>query len=267
MDIVHFDKSYLCGKSIYVRKKQSNTDYPICHRHNYYEIIYYSGCIGSCSLNGTDYTINNSSLFLVTPSDYHKISTSYRRESYSVNISFLPDAAEKQLINEIGFTPFACENISESIKTQIDALYHEFSENKRLCEIKLKARLNLLLSELLEAEKETPLSPEPMNGYAKRIMEYISSNPTSEITLEDCANRMGLAASYLSSVFHSSVGVTFKTYLNTVRTEYAKRLLEETTLSVTAIALEAGFSTPSQFFRTFKKHTAVTPLEWRNGKH
>ena len=49
-----------------------------------------------------------------------------------------------------------------------------------------------------------------------------------------------------------------------LRVEYAKRLLRETKRSVTAIAFECGFEELSNFYRAFKKHAQVPPLEWRH---
>jgi len=46
----------------------------------------------------------------------------------------------------------------------------------------------------------------------------------------------------------------------------AKKILEETELSVNAIAIEVGYSEHSRFCTAFKKYVGVTPLEYRKKK-
>lgn len=265
-DIVHFNNDLLCGESIFVRKKFNRTDYPVCHRHNYYEIIYYSNCVGSCNINGTDYTICDDCVFLVTPTDYHKISTVFRENSHSVNISFSSESVAKRLISEIDYKPRVCYNVSASLKFNINELYTDFSVKSRLSSEKVKSRFNLILAEILEKCETVPVTENRLNKYVIGIMEDIANNLSENITLTEAAKKYGLAPTYLSALFSSNVGITFKEYLTTVRVDYAKRLLKETDLPVISVGYECGWSTPSQFFRIFKKNTGTTPHLWRNAK-
>lgn len=57
--------------------------------------------------------------------------------------------------------------------------------------------------------------------------------------------------------------MTFIEYLGRVRIEKAKNLLQNPNLCVSAIALEVGFRSVSQFNRTFKKVTGRSPKQLR----
>ncbi|WP_141393398.1 helix-turn-helix domain-containing protein, partial [Enterobacter hormaechei] len=51
--------------------------------------------------------------------------------------------------------------------------------------------------------------------------------------------------------------------INEIRINFAKKQLEITNYSVTDIAYESGYSSPSLFIKTFKKMTSFTPNSYR----
>ena len=83
------------------------------------------------------------------------------------------------------------------------------------------------------------------------------------VTLEDVANEVHLAPSYFSTLFKQSTGSSFREYLNMVRIEESKRLLMTTEHSISDIALATGFEDQSYFTKIFKKHTGLTPKQYR----
>ena len=93
--------------------------------------------------------------------------------------------------------------------------------------------------------------------------EYISEHFGEQITLDDIAKEMHLAPTYFSTLFSKTLGVTFISYLSTVRMNYAKQLLVYSDKSVTRICFECGFSSLSHFLREFKKQNGITPTEFR----
>ena len=91
------------------------------------------------------------------------------------------------------------------------------------------------------------------------IFAYISAHFTEKITLEDVAGYCGYSAHYLSRVFSSSVGINFKRVVNSYRLDYARQLLQETTMSVTDIALASGFGSVRNFHRAFAEEYNELP--------
>ena len=97
----------------------------------------------------------------------------------------------------------------------------------------------------------------------KKATEYIAAHFAEEITLADVANEIHLNASYLSTLFKQVTGVSFKEYLNKIRIEEAQRLLLNTDYPIMHIAISCGFSDQSYFTKVFKKHTGLTPKQYR----
>jgi transcriptional regulator GlxA family with amidase domain len=54
-----------------------------------------------------------------------------------------------------------------------------------------------------------------------------------------------------------------KQYINSLRVENAKNLLENSSLSVTEIAFSLGFSSPNYFTQIFKSNTGMSPASYK----
>ncbi|MNL81108.1 HTH-type transcriptional activator Btr [compost metagenome] len=69
--------------------------------------------------------------------------------------------------------------------------------------------------------------------------------------------------SYLSTLFHKHMGMTLSRFITVKRLHYAKKLLRESSLSVTDIAYLSGFNHHTYFNRMFKKQEQISPLAYR----
>jgi len=72
-----------------------------------------------------------------------------------------------------------------------------------------------------------------------------------------------LESSYFSSYFRAKVGITFTGWLRQVRTEKAMELMKASDFSITEVAYEVGFADLRTLERAFKKHTRMTPREFK----
>jgi two-component system response regulator YesN len=97
-----------------------------------------------------------------------------------------------------------------------------------------------------------------------KAREYIDSNFASvDLSLYSTAAYVGISPNHLSTVFSRETGENFIEYLTRVRVEKAKQLLRDTAMKVADIAYETGFSDPHYFSSIFKKHTGLSPREFR----
>ncbi|MBC7910774.1 MAG: AraC family transcriptional regulator, partial [Pyrinomonadaceae bacterium] len=88
----------------------------------------------------------------------------------------------------------------------------------------------------------------------------------TELTLPKLAERMGISAHHLSQIINERLNQNFFDFINAHRIEEAKRRLldpKKKHLSILGIAEEVGFNSKSTFNAAFKKHTGMTPSEWR----
>ncbi|MGF1747682.1 helix-turn-helix domain-containing protein [Vibrio cionasavignyae] len=93
---------------------------------------------------------------------------------------------------------------------------------------------------------------------------YLSDNFNSDITLHELASHSYVSASHLSYLLRDSLNRTFKQILIELRIESAKKLFSDNPqLNVTQVCLDSGFNDLSNFEKTFKKYTLLTPRQYR----
>ncbi len=90
------------------------------------------------------------------------------------------------------------------------------------------------------------------------VDNYHRDNPVALMTA-----RTGLPPRTFTRRFKAATGYTPIDYVQTLRIEEAKQLLETGTAPVDAIAFEVGYEDPNSFRRLFKRMTGVTPARYR----
>lgn len=97
------------------------------------------------------------------------------------------------------------------------------------------------------------------------ILKYINENFTNpDLSVTNLAQKFNLSEGYFSQFFKEQTGETFSHYLESLRIEYACRLLVETELSVSEIAYRSGYNNPTTFRRAFKRVKTISPTEYKN---
>lgn len=97
---------------------------------------------------------------------------------------------------------------------------------------------------------------------AKEYIEQHYADP--ELSLNTVAAQVSLSASHFSVVFGQETGHTFKECLTELRINRAKELLRMTGLRSADIAYQVGYNDPHYFSSVFKKHTGLSPSEFRS---
>lgn len=98
------------------------------------------------------------------------------------------------------------------------------------------------------------------------ILDYVDQNYSQKLTLSDIADHVYLNESYICRIFKEDMNVSIVKYINTVRMEQAARLIESGTIPVKNVCYSVGIETPSYFYRLFKTHFGVSPMQYANGE-
>jgi AraC-like DNA-binding protein len=98
----------------------------------------------------------------------------------------------------------------------------------------------------------------------EKIFNYIKSNYSEVIRLEDAASMVNMTAITFSRLIKQQTGKTFVEFVNELRLGVATRKLIETNESISEICFVCGFNNISNFNRIFKKSKNCTPSEFRN---
>jgi len=96
------------------------------------------------------------------------------------------------------------------------------------------------------------------------LQAWIADNPDEDHAVERLAARVAMSPRHFARVFRDEVGCTPAAYVESVRVEVARRLPEQTGLSVVDVACAAGFGTPETLRRAFARRVGASPIEYRD---
>ena len=102
-----------------------------------------------------------------------------------------------------------------------------------------------------------------MDYRVEQAIILVETNLKSGIRVDWLARQLGVSTSYLQHLFKNETRTTLLRYQQRIRIERARRLLEETNLSVKEIVSEVGGRDMSHFVRDFRKAHGLSPRCYR----
>lgn len=107
------------------------------------------------------------------------------------------------------------------------------------------------------------LNPVKSRQDFQELQAWIIDNPCADLSPEALAERMTMSLRNFARVFEREVGLTPGKFVELVRLEAARYQLEQTKLSIDAVASRCGFGNPEHMRRTFQRHLKVSPHDYR----
>ncbi len=103
-----------------------------------------------------------------------------------------------------------------------------------------------------------------INGLAESIVSYVKANfADKNLCAAAIADKFGISEKYVFKLFRDAAGRTLNSSLSEIRIAEAIRLLRETDLPVSEIALKSGFSSSNSMYKVFIREKGVTPTAYR----
>lgn len=97
----------------------------------------------------------------------------------------------------------------------------------------------------------------------RRIRRYVREHPEEWVSLHQAAGISGLSEAYFSTFFRQKVGVRFRDWRAHQKVLHAIELFETRNQTITKVAMDVGFSDLRTFQRAFKRHTGLTPRDFK----
>lgn len=124
----------------------------------------------------------------------------------------------------------------------------------------------------IEEASEIESSEEDGGGHkikylAVQAINYMKEHHAEKLDLQTVADSLFISTWYLCKVLKQEVNNSFVQLLNEIRIQEAKRLLVETNHKVYEICELVGYTDNPYFTKTFKKHTGMTPNQYRNSQY
>lgn len=135
-------------------------------------------------------------------------------------------------------------------------------------EFQTRNLLSQIWLQLLEEVNRVDTQPRTTRNQDRLLsmLAFIHDHYHQKITLEQIADAACVSTRECLRCFQSSIQQSPLDYLNTYRIRAAQKLLTETHLSVTEIALQTGFNSSAYFAKVFRSCCGSTPLSYRKEK-
>lgn len=108
-----------------------------------------------------------------------------------------------------------------------------------------------------------PLSRPHSDDKIKEIEDYLRERFDRDASIDALADRIGMSPRNFIRRFKASTGRLPGAYIQTLRVSVAKELLEHGATSIQAVCSKAGYEDIAFFRSVFKRHTGMTPAEYR----
>ncbi len=158
-----------------------------------------------------------------------------------------PDIQLRTLIR-LGKQDFDARSICAEIPTVREDMLNSYVHIMTVC------AQYLTLSNAVTAAKPT---------VAQLTLRFISENYTRRINIKEVCKELGYSKSTVLGSFKREFGTTVNTYLNNMRLNHAKKMLEDMNRTINEIALSSGFSDQSYFSKMFSAKYGLTPSDYR----
>ena len=242
-----------------------------------YELIYIDDGTFIFHYDGTDHVCQKGDFLFIRPNTPHSFSgirsdlsqphihfdITHLPDSPSVPVSFKDFARmsdqEKAMIRDDFFGGFPQDPLVKfSNKEYVLRLFYEIVDNPTLCTLQQKAKLILILEQLIADNFPSDFT-ESTSQYPieRQIRDFIDAGQGIFSNLDDIATQFNYSKYYLEKKFKKAYGVSIITYKNQKRMQTAQALLKHE--SVSAVCEKLGFSSIFVFSRAFKNFFGYAP--------
>jgi transcriptional regulator GlxA family with amidase domain len=115
-----------------------------------------------------------------------------------------------------------------------------------------------------QSQFSVQLRTEPARSPAlAELQRWLPDHLDDDLTVPALARRAGLSQRQFARAFAAEVGTTPAVYVENLRLEAARRLLETSDLTVETIAKTVGMSLPETLYRAFRRRLGTTPDQYR----
>ena len=258
------------------------------HYHEELEIVFVLQGTVKYKLFHQEYEINEGELLIVDTEDLHYICDS-SEDIVMINM-YIDITGFETVYPNIDYMIFACEYIGDEpeeirqrLENKMANLKTTMSDLMNLTLLKphddtiVRQKLDKLISVLVEHFQAFRFEqhrykvlddsmPSKSMETVYNIFRYIYDNYSEKLSLEIIADAVGFSPSYISHLVKETCGLTLQELINYVRVEFAAKLMQTPSLTLTQVSENSGFSSLPYFNKCFSEWYDMTPAQYRK-KH
>lgn len=248
------------------------------HSHEYFEIAYILNGHIEHICNEKKVTLQQGDLVLLRPGDMH----TYKRFNDTIECTHRDLCISQELFRSICY--FLDANLFNFITQKNQCIYATLSENQLtyfentwnfinnnfgnlhtdgsdMTMLSLKAALSSIISIIYLKQSSVDLTSYPL--WLKNLLPRFTKRDFIQGGLSYIIKDIPYSQAHICRTFKKYIGETITDHLNTIRLNWAKTFLENSSMSISNIVEEIGFTSESYFIKLFKKRFHLSPTQYR----
>lgn len=238
---------------------RNNTFMP--HFHESIELVYVLAGRSQAIIDGVHVHAGPGDLIINGSYQVH----AYTEQETHVIVAAIPLTAVPQLSEQFVACQFACQVCADDDEGRIGQLMR-LLVSFRGSGTALSGISTALLGYLIERVGLLAQSGGSDNDLPRRILSYIGEHYSEPIDSARLALHFGYSRSRLSHLFKASIGYSLPEYLHMVRLRRVAGLLVATSLPLSDIAAQCGYTNMHTFHYAFRGHFGMTPGAYRRAQ-
>lgn len=253
--------NYYYGSHIHLNERWGEKD-AICPYSKAYYITH-----GECEfkIGQTVYHASEGDFFMIPSGTKH--SFYHTNENYITKYWFHFDAKAggMSIFDAVSMPYFHNFGQNRKLKSLFRSIFKAASDDSLKSQMLLNAKILELIYVYFEATNADFLAEVcNENDLMRRICNYINDNIDKNITMTELSEMAHFHPNYFIRFFKERMGIPPVKYINGVKVESAKSLLENTHIPVKEVMTAVGFEDYSHFSKFFKTYTGYSPTAFRN---
>ena len=261
-------------------EKRTAYDTSVPHRHNYYEIFFFTESGGNHMIDFTDYPIKSRSIHVVFPGQVHLVRRELNTYGYLLLFSndfYFLNTTETDALSDIpnklrsNISPVLSLPSKDYLKAQetMNGMREELKSKDIFMKDILKSALDIILFIIRRNMEPTGSGNELKKKNASYEMYYrfsklLENNFTKIHSPNDYAKMLSVTEKHLNELTKNASGKNVGELIQDRLILEIKRLLTHSTISSKEISFILNFEDPSYFLKFFKKKTGLTPKEFQS---
>ena len=217
----------------------------------HYELDFYDADSGISAINGTEYHKKYGSILFAKPGD-----TRYSHLPLTCKFIRFKTTSPVLISKLDNIQGFSYAGDPKKTNAMFEEIFRYFCLGNTFDLFIAGAKL-LLLINLISKESSS------RSNVMSKCSQFVKEHYAEDITIKDISVSCNVSLSYLHKLFKAELGLTPGEYLLNYRLSAAKKLLINSTLPLSEIALSCGFNSQSYFSDCFKRKCGVSPNSFR----
>lgn len=256
-------------------------------RPEYFSFLFVKDGNGQYTIDEHSFHVEPNSLYFTNPSNFRTFSWTSIEDIYLMTFdeSFLKKFVSKEVFDEFPFlltetiSPKIVDSnfysILENSYQQIHTEYFTDSANKSkiighlLAVLLYKIKQNLWedYNPIYEGNRSSQIVKSFKLLLEKHYRDISSGTAEIVFRVQDYAMAQNLHPNYLSNVIKTKTGKPIAVWIADKTISEAKSLLQNSSIQIKEIGYRLGFAEPAHFSNYFKKHTNLSPVQYRKEQH